>query len=147
MFKEQPSFWYYLVLGPVWGPPYLNNWKQAAGLEPTTIEGKHLYGWSSSPLQQPTYLNQINYIPKPKTPKLIILTTLHFFVTFFRWSHTFGEGFWLRMRNGISRQTCSWIFVQATHHKRGIISKKGTRLGYKVSIIFMIIQVRLGLIG
>ena len=37
-------------MGPVSVPPYLNNWWKTTGLEPLTIEEKHLYGRSSSPL-------------------------------------------------------------------------------------------------
>ena len=71
------------------------------------------------------------------TPQVSVQRKLEviFFIFFCRWSHSLGAGFWLRLRNGISSQTCSRIFVQATNHQWRAISKKRTHFGHKVIIL------------
>ena len=68
MIREQPC---YLGFGltraqvvfwdSVSGPPYLNSRQQSAGLEPMTIEGKNLYGQSSSSLHYTMRRNLLNW--------------------------------------------------------------------------------------
>ena len=53
----------------------------------------------------------------------------------FRWSHSHGSRFWLRVRDGISRKTSWRVFVPTAQWSGWTLSKKRIDLGYQVSLL------------
>ena len=53
----------------------------------------------------------------------------------FRWSHSHGSRFWLRVRDGISSETSWRVFVPTAQWSGWTLSKKRIDLGYQVSLL------------